>query len=165
MKEIKLKIECQSCRGTGVYKGMGERDGAAVICYKCKGTGCYDYVFNYTEFTERVPAKNINRVYLDGYGYCLSDKKAVTLDNGSYVDFPNEGVSYEDFLKGKMPKHIKTMACPMMADQGACHDIKGFTEKCGKLNNGYVSFIPSCKYSTKKKTCWERFDKENKQKG
>jgi len=64
-----------------------------------------------------------------------------------------------------MLKHIKTMACPMMADQGACHDIKGFTEKCDKLNNGYVGLIPSCKYNNKKKECWERFDKENKQKG
>lgn len=31
-------IECQACKGTGLYKGMAERDGAAVVCSHCHGT-------------------------------------------------------------------------------------------------------------------------------
>jgi len=158
MKEIKLKIECQSCQGTGVYQGMAERDGAAVICHTCKGTGCQDYTFRYNDFEGRIKKRGVERVYLSGYGYCISPKP-ITLSNGTFVDFPNEGVSYGDFLKGNMPKHIKQMGCPMMADQGACHNKKGFVDNCGKLNGSYLSYIPSCKHGNKME-CWDRFEKE-----
>ncbi len=53
MKKIELDIECQSCNGTGVYRGMGERDGASVVCFTCDGTGCFKYKFEYTLFKER----------------------------------------------------------------------------------------------------------------
>lgn len=36
---IKIECECNACKGTGLYVGMAERDGAAVVCYTCKGTG------------------------------------------------------------------------------------------------------------------------------
>lgn len=162
MKEIKLDIECQACDGTGVYQGMGERDGAGVVCHRCDGTGCFKYKFQYTPFTKRKLNGNISRVYLSGYGYCINTNP-MTLSNGVFVDLSKEGVEYEEFLNGKMPKHIKHMACPMMADQGACHEIKGFTAKCAELNGGYVSYIPDCKCSDKI-GCWDRFEKQSKEK-
>jgi len=30
---------CKSCSGTGLYSGMGERTGYAVVCLYCKGRG------------------------------------------------------------------------------------------------------------------------------
>ena len=30
--------QCKSCKGTGLYAGVGERDGFAVVCHTCKGT-------------------------------------------------------------------------------------------------------------------------------
>lgn len=97
-----MDIECQSCNGTGVYTGIGERDGACVICTKCNGTGKYMYTFQYNDFTRRKVRKDVKRVFIKGYGYCVGTKP-ITLDNGVFVDFSKEGVSYEEFLNGKMP--------------------------------------------------------------
>jgi len=33
------ECECSACKGTGLYVGMAEREGAAVVCSRCKGTG------------------------------------------------------------------------------------------------------------------------------
>ena len=158
MKEINLDIECRSCNGTGVYQGMGEYDGAGIVCYQCKGTGCEKYYFKYNEFKERKINPKVNRVFLSGYGYCIGTKP-ITLSNGIFVDFSKEGVQYKEFLNGKMPKHIKQMGCPMMADQGACHSIEGFIKECKKLNGEYVEYIPNCKCPNKEK-CWDRFEKQ-----
>ena len=35
MKEI--QIECPACHGTGLYQGMCEQDGCAVVCTECGG--------------------------------------------------------------------------------------------------------------------------------
>jgi hypothetical protein len=158
-KKIDLKIECKSCGGTGVYRGIAEGNGAAVVCNRCKGTGCENYHFEYKEFTGRKTIKDVERVFITGYGYVVG-VKPITLCNGVFVDFSKEGVSYGDFLKGKMPKHIKQMGCPMLADQSACHDIKGFTEICNDINGGWLNYIPGCKCKNKMK-CWERFEKSN----
>ena len=41
-----IVIECQACGGTGLYKGMAERDGAAVVCSCCNGTGKTEFTYN-----------------------------------------------------------------------------------------------------------------------
>lgn len=161
MKIIKLKIECQSCGGSGVYQGMAERDGASVVCHTCDGTGCEDYVFKYEPFKKRVIKKGVKRVFLSGYGYCVG-VKPITFDNGITVDFSKEGVSYEEFLQGKMPEHIKCMGCPMSADQSACHDIVGFVDECERLHGEYLGLISKCNNQPNKLKCWERFKKDSR---
>lgn len=156
MEEIKLKIQCKSCEGTGIYTGMGEKDGAGVICHTCDGSGCQDYSFKYKDFKGRVKCENIKRVYLRGYGYCITPK-LLTFDSGITIDMTKEGVSYSEFLEGKLPKHIKNLVCPMSADQGACHNIKGFTDRCNLLNGSWLSYIPSCKCKDKLR-CWKVFE-------
>lgn len=44
----------------------------------------------------------------------------------------------------------------MLADRSSCHDIKGFVDKCNRLNGGYLSFIPDCKNQVNKDSCWKR---------
>lgn len=158
--KIKLDIECQSCRGTGVYVGIAEKDGAAVVCYTCKGTGCEKYSFTYEPFKGRKERKGVSRVYKNTYGFCIAPK-VLTLQIGGdvQIDFSKEGVSYQEFLKGKMPEHIKTFACPMMADQSACHNKKGFVDICHEKGMSYGGFISKCSYQHNKKECWERFKK------
>jgi len=160
MEKIEMEIECPSCKGTGVYTGIGEHDGAAVVCYRCNGTGKYHYSYTYIPFTKRRKRKNIKRVYLSSYGYCIAPHE-IDFDKIGKIDLSKEGVSYEEFIKGKKPKHIEQFGCPMLADQSACHDIKGFTDICHDKdhNDGWVSMITHCKYYPNKANCWVRFNK------
>ena len=71
MKKIEMEIECPSCGGTGLYQGMGEGKGTAVICHSCEGSGSYMYSYSYNDFTGRKIKEGIQRVYLTGFGYKL----------------------------------------------------------------------------------------------
>lgn len=157
-KQISIDIVCPYCEGTGVYSGMGETGNVAVVCNRCEGSGKYHYEYSYEEFTERKEKKGIDRVYLDGYGYKISTGE-INFSGIGVIDMDKEGVSYQEFLEGKMPKHIKSLACPMLADQSACHRIKGFIDTCQKLNSGWISCITHCKYQKNKSECWDRFYK------
>lgn len=37
---MRVKAACHSCSATGLYSGMCEGPGRAVICLTCGGTGC-----------------------------------------------------------------------------------------------------------------------------
>lgn len=157
MAKIELYIECRSCNGTGVYIGMAERDGAAVVCRTCKGAGKEHFVLEYTEFTGRKLREDVKRVYLSGHGYVIAPRQ-LDVDGIGRVDLGAEGVSYDEFLSGKLPTHIKALGCPMMADQLACHAVKGFTDKCHYLNGGWLSYIPRCANRANMAECWGRFE-------
>ena len=159
MEKIEMEIECPECSGTGVYMGIGERGGAAVVCTKCNGSGKCLYRYQYKKFTGRKIDEKVKRVYLRGMGYCISTGIVTMKDSGITIDFDKEGVSYQEFLNGTIPKHIKSLGCPMLADQSACHGIDGFTSECNKLNGGYVSLITNCKHKSKMHECWNRFEK------
>lgn len=82
MSIVVIEIECQKCRGTGVYSGMAEPEWYAVICYGCQGSGREK--FSYTPFGGRVRRNGIREV-----GY---DKN------------PDGRISYKSFADGKMPE-------------------------------------------------------------
>ena len=152
---MKIIIECKSCKGTGVYQGMGEGDGAAVVCHTCGGTGKTE--FEYTEFTGRKHKSGVSRVYLGGYGYQISTGTVIFKGVGQ-IDMDKEGVSYEEFCEGKMPTHIKQLWCPMLADQGRCHSIEGFIERCNSFNGRWLSYIPDCANKAHSAECWRIFE-------
>lgn len=156
IKKIEMLIECPACEGTGVYQGMAEGPGIAVICNKCKGSGSFNYSYHYRKFTERKKQSHIERVYLSCLGYRIGLGK-INFEGVGEIDMNKEGVSYEEFLSGKMPKHIKKLACPMLANQDACHRIKGFVDECNSQNGGWISYIPNCKIYKEKEKCWKRF--------
>jgi len=160
MKRIEKDIECKSCNGTGVYVGMSERNGAAVICHTCNGTGRQHYVFEYEEFTGRKIRDGVTRVYKQSYGFIIAPKKTKFAGIGT-VDMAAKGVSYDDFLRGEMPEHVKQLACPMLADQAACHGIPGFVDDCERLHGGSLlgSLLSRCRNQKNKLECWERFNK------
>ncbi len=159
LKKIDIDIQCQACDGTGVYVGMAERHGAAVVCYQCKGTGKYNYVLEYENFKKMNIRKNIKRVYKSSYGFCIAPTKIPTA-SGGVIDLETEGISYEEFKIGKLPEHTRQLACPMLADQGACHNIKGFINRCNKLHGESLLGISltACKNQPHKSDCWKRFE-------
>ena len=88
--KTQIKTECSSCNGTGLYRGFAEPTGVAVVCLNCDGTGCR--VIEYAPFTSR---------------QARSDVKWVQRSRGSFIATgigpAGNSISYQDFLKGKMP--------------------------------------------------------------
>ena len=159
-KTFKAKAKCNSCGGTGLYKGMAEREGCAVICYTCKGTGCQNIEINYTPFTKRQPTTKIKRVFANscGYGHTAED---YTSPEGKEIKFSQGGCTYKEFLKGIKPKPVKDLYCPYLWTQQGLQskDIGGLyktrCDKCGLLGKR----ISECSYWEYKSTCWEIYEK------
>ena len=144
MKKIELEIECSACSGTGLYSGMAESKGLAVVCNRCDGTGKYQF--------------KIERVYLPtsfklGLG-------VVNFKGVGDIDMCKKGISYSEFLEGKKPERIKEIECPMLADQGACHNVEGFVDGCSDLGLDWGSSMSSCKNQCNKMECWKRFERK-----
>ena len=152
---IKLQIVCQSCSGTGLYIGLAEQDGAAVICFICKGTGCQEYEFKYEDFVSRKKRNDVVRVHKTSGGYCLSGKDVEV--NGVLIEFSKGGVSYEEWLAGKQPTPMKKLYCPLQWTNQQwfsplyCKD---------KYFGGLISECPYRKEHGLTK-CWEEYRKEH----
>ena len=82
-----LKVQCGECRATGLYVGLMERDGEAVICVRCGGKGWVH--LDYKEFTGRKRRNGVTKI------------RAGT---GWITDNPNKAkwMTYEEF-KQKIP--------------------------------------------------------------
>lgn len=87
---VRVKAVCNSCDGTGLYSGMCEPKGTAVICHTCNGTGCE--VIRYTPFKKRRLRRDIEKVR-DSRGRFLMSGTGPTGD----------AVTYKEFLQGKRP--------------------------------------------------------------
>jgi len=85
-----LKAQCKACGGTGIYRGFAEPEGVGVICQSCAGTGCVE--IRYEPFTERRRRSGVH---------------TVRRSSGTFIATgvgPTRGsVSYEEFLRGRMP--------------------------------------------------------------
>jgi len=58
----KLFCECTSCSGTGLYQGMCEGRGRAVVCITCYGTGRESIV--YKPFSGRRRLRGVQQIGL-----------------------------------------------------------------------------------------------------
>ena len=150
----KITIECKDCKGTGLYKGMGERGNCAVICSSCQGSG--SVIFEYEEFFSLQKRYDVKRVFKGSFGYVHSDKDT------EEIEFSKGGCSYTEWLKGEKPKPIKNLYCPYMwrnqnlQDKDKNNLYKNFCstglEVCGLISN--------CKNFLSKEKCWEVYEKE-----
>lgn len=88
--ETKVKVECEACGASGLYRGCAEPAGTAVVCVECEGSGCIE--ISLTPFTRR---KGIRGV------------KTVSQSRGSFIGTgvgPVGGsITYQEFQQGKMP--------------------------------------------------------------
>ena len=65
-----VRAECGACSGTGLYRGMAEPEGVAVICLTCKGTGCKEMI--YIPFTRRRRRNGVQSVQQSRGSFILS---------------------------------------------------------------------------------------------
>ena len=145
---IEYRAECSKCKGTGLYVGMFERDGAAVVCSSCKGTGCVEVRITYKDFEGRVPVptSKISRVFQTNPGIII----------GPSADFG--GMDADDWWDGAAfpPKsENRRVPCPAWWYQCADYDKKPKWDEC----IGMGAF-QSCDHYADKAACWERWDRE-----
>jgi len=154
-----VKIVCTSCRGTGLYQGMCEKDDCAVVCCRCDGTGGVD--FSYDEFKQRFTKPSIKRVFKTSCGYNHSSKD-ITTKEGKFIAFSNGGCTYEEWLNGADPKPVKELYCPYLwTGQGLqSKDKNNLYKKCCKEALGLGGWISDCEYFCEKDKCWEIYDED-----
>lgn len=148
---IEFDEVCKSCKGTGLYSGMGERDGAAVVCHTCHGTGRHHFEYDYEEFKRRSsPPKSVVRVYRVNPGIGIGEGKGHRL-----TDFG--GIPIKAWLAGgEFPPGTEDRGhtCPAWFYQSADYKKKPDWATCG-----FGSFCDCDSFKNKEK-CWERWDKE-----
>ena len=120
---IEYDEKCKSCGGSGLYVGMAERDGAAVVCSTCKGTGCHHVKLTYEDFEGRQNRKDVKRVYQVNPGIMLGGK--------TLAEFG--GVTYEQWLnQSEFPFNTENRKyiCPAWWYQSADYEKKPKWENC-----------------------------------
>lgn len=151
---IEGECQCDSCGGTGLYVGMAENNGAAVVCRDCDGTGKAHVRHEFREFTKRKMKKGVKRVYETAAGYGISAEDVIT-EKGKTIHFSRFGVAYKDWLNGKKPVPIEELHCPYEHTNQRLQtkDVNGlYKTRCSK----YLGFrISNCKCRKEMKKCWD----------
>lgn len=70
-----MKVKCNTCKGTGLYRHWSCKKGEAQECATCKGTG-YQEV-NYEPFTGKEYVSDIDTVVTDAFGSMNPGSKRV----------------------------------------------------------------------------------------
>ncbi|MBE3145023.1 MAG: hypothetical protein IMZ61_14060 [Planctomycetes bacterium] len=151
---IEFDEACKSCKATGLYVGLAERDGAAVVCHTCKGTGKHHVKIEFDDFEGCQKRDGVVQVFEVNPGICIgANGKSPNL---ALYDFG--GMSYRDWLKGKpfiRGMENRRFTCPAWWYQSANYELKpNWDECCG------CGCFSGCKHFGNKAQCWERFDKE-----
>lgn len=145
---MKIKHECWSCKGTGVYSGMGESEEAAIVCHTCKGTGCVET--EYTPFSQRKTNPKIKRVYQANPGIKIGSSPGVC----ELSDFG--GMVVGDWYAGKpfpLKSENRKYTCPAWWYQSADSTKK---PHCDEMCAG--GSFSSCKMFEYKNECWKKWD-------
>lgn len=145
--------ECDSCKGTGLYQGIGERDGAFVICNKCNGTGSLQINLIFIKFSGRKKQERCKRVYSNGMGYYITDKDIEDMPFSVY------GCAYEEWLKGAKTKPLDFLGCPYQETNQRLQndDVNNLYKYRCKNNLGFAKISKCLLYKDKRK-CWEIYN-------
>lgn len=149
-EEIRVKHECCSCHGTGLYSGMGESERAAVVCHSCKGHGWQESVFQ--PFTGRKEKPGVIRVYRANPGIKIGEGRGHRLE-----DFG--GMPLEDWKAGKpFPdgSEMRDFTCPRWWCQTVGGPMPEWDE-CWKCLGRRFS---DCANFNDKGDCWKKWDAE-----
>jgi len=143
-----VRAECGDCKGTGIYIGYDEHDGASVVCANCDGSGYREIKYKpWDGKRKRHPRAKV--VYRANPGFTISTKQP-------------GGIPYADWVKGKkFPKvggEMRELVCPrwwykMVAD---VQRLIPNWDPCKEKGSSFYD----CKMWKKKDECWQRFDIE-----
>lgn len=154
MKIIEFDEECPSCKGIGLYAGMAEQNGFAVVCSTCDGTGKHHFKHTYNEFTGRKEKKGIKRVLEANPGFVVGIGKT---EEGEILTLESfGGISYKEWAAGlPFPKksEMRKCVCPAWWYQSADYKQKPEWDDCISVGS-----FSDCKFFTTKEKCWDRFD-------
>lgn len=149
--KIEFDEKCKSCKGTGLYVGMAERDGAAIVCHTCKGSGRNHVLFKYEDFEGRQPAERITRVFEWNGGMIIGIGDNLKLSDFGGMDF-NDWDSGKPFPSGSEDrKHI----CPAWWYQSVDYKRKPGWSECS-----WGGIFSGCKRFENKDSCWHKWDEE-----
>ena len=155
---IEFDQQCKSCKGTGLYVGICERDGAAVVCHTCNGTGCHHVKIEYDDFESRKEQHDVKRVFEASVGMCIGKGK-----NNKYVLSDFGGMPYREWIQDFPfpPKsEMRQFVCPAWWYQSVDYDKKPDWDDEHR-QCGWGGSFSGCKYFPEKDGCWHRWDKEN----
>ena len=149
MQVIEWNQECKPCEGTGLYIGMAEHHGAAVVCTNCKGAGEVTMRFEYNLFTGRKSRPNVEHVYAASCGIGLAPH--VT---------PG-GVPVEEWEKDPQAPYargneLREHTCPAWWNQTVGGDKPNWPECRGNWGLPFTS----CAFFPVKANCWAQYDRE-----
>lgn len=152
---IEFDIQCDSCKGTGIYVGTYERSGVGVVCHTCKGTGCLHKVIRYSDFNGIVARKDVRQVYQTNPGIVIVEDEIHRL-----ADFG--GMPYKNWFEGKPfpPKsENRRFTCPAWWYQSADSSKKPYWDKCQA-----IGLFSKCQHFKDKSEYWNQWDKEQQNK-
>lgn len=142
---------CDACKATGLYVGLAEKNGSAVVCHTCRGTGRVIKIIEWDDFQGRRPRPGVVHVVQVNPGIGIGC-------GGGYTFRDFGGMSYEDWRDGRPfpPKsEMRKFTCPAWWWQSADYSKKPNWEEC--IIAGSFS---SCEHFKDKAGCWARFDRE-----
>ena len=157
--EVKLKMECPDCHGSGIYVGMAEKNGCAVVCSTCKGHGFY--FITHRTFTERKIRQDIKRVFKTSCGF-VHGPDDVTTEDGTVIKFSEGGCKYDEWLSGKEPEPVRDLYCPYLWTHQSLqsNDVNNlFACRCN-TGDGVIPgrFVSKCSFWKDKAKCWDIFE-------
>jgi hypothetical protein len=148
-----IECACSDCKSTGLYVGMAEARGAAVVCNSCEGTGKKIKKIEWDDFKGRKELPNIKRVYATNPGIMIGEDKTRDIH---LEDFG--GMPYSDWLSGRPwapGLEDRKHTCPAWWYQSFNYKLKPTFPDC----RGVVAFSDCHSFATKN-ICWGRWDKE-----
>lgn len=146
------EAQCNACKGTGIYVGFAEMDGAGVQCSKCRGTGKIILRIKWEPFTGRKQREGIRHVYRVNPGIKVGEG-----GGHHFSDFG--GVPYDQWLciptdKWPYGKEDREHTCPAWWYQCADDEKKPRWDRCE------FGRFPDCSHFCNKEKCWEQWDSE-----
>lgn len=151
--KIEYDCQCESCKGSGVYVGIAERDGWAVVCHTCKGTGKRHGILEYDDFTKKHIRTDVKQVLQVNPGIVVGVGKGHEYNQASFG-----GIPYSDWLKGcpfDKGSEMRIFTCPAWWYQSADYAKKPDWKEC---RDTLGSSFSSCKHFAGKEYCWQRCD-------